>query len=224
MIHATLQLLLYALVAGFSALAVTATIAVMEAGRLKALGFGTGFVVGQLLTCSLFVGFGVAVTGGNERAHSRLLATLELLLALALAVVALRVRRRPRVESGASSERTQAALARLTRLRFLTTSIAGFLLGIGGPKRLLLTALAATAITAADVGDAGEAALVAWYCAAATVLVWAPVVVFVLLGDRAVGFITRAQQQLERRRTDVKIYVLLLLAGLLILDAISIVV
>jgi hypothetical protein len=43
MIHATVQLLLYALLAGFSALAFAATIAVMQAGRLKTLGFGTGF-------------------------------------------------------------------------------------------------------------------------------------------------------------------------------------
>jgi hypothetical protein len=223
MIHATFQLLLYALVAGFSALAITATIAVMEAGRLKVLGFGIGFVVGQLLTCSLFVAFGVAVTGASKRAHSALLATLELLLALALVVFARRFKRAATVETPASSDRAQAALARLGRLRFLTTTIAGFLLGIGGPKRLLLTALAATAITSADVGQVSEAALVAWYCAVATVLVWGPVLVYMLLGDRAVGVLTSAQEQLERRQSDVKVYALLLLAGLLVLDAISIV-
>ena len=221
MIHATLQLLLYALLAGFSALAFAATIAVMQAGRLKTLGFGTGFVIGQVFTCSLFVIFGVVVTGASKRTHSTLLATLELLLALLLVVVALRVRRAPPVETEGSSERTQAVLERLSRMRFLTTSIAGFLLGIGGPKRLLLTALAATAITAADVGDAGEAALVVWYCALATVLVWGPVIVYVLLGDRAVGVMTRGQQRLARRQPGVKVYAFLVLAGMLILDAMS---
>jgi hypothetical protein len=221
MIHATIQLLLYALLAGFSALAFAATIAVMQAGRLKTLGFGTGFVLGQVFTCSLFVIVGVVVTGASERTHSALLATLELLLALLLIAVVLRVRRAPPVETEGPSARTQAVLERLSRLRFLTTSIAGFLLGIGGPKRLLLTALAATAITTAGVRDAGEAALVVWYCALATVLVWGPVIVYVLLGDRAVGIMTRAQQRLARRQPGVKVYALLVLAGVLILDAVS---
>ena len=156
MIHATIQLLLYALLAGFSALAFAATIAVMQAGRLKTLGFGTGFVIGQLFTCSLFVIVGVVVTGASKRPHSALLATLELLVALILIAVALRLRRAPVVETEGSSERTQAVIERLGRMRFLTTSIAGLLLGIGGPKRLLLTALAATAITTASVRDAGR--------------------------------------------------------------------
>jgi Sap, sulfolipid-1-addressing protein len=221
MIHATLQLLLYALLAGFSALAFAATIAVMEVGRLKTLGFGTGFVIGQLFTCSLFVIVGVAVTGASKRTHSALLATLELLLALLLIAVALRVRRAPPVEMEGSSERTQAVLDRLGRMRFLTTSIAGVLLGIGGPKRLLLTALAATAITTAGVRDAGEAALVVWYCVLATVLVWGPVTAYVLLGDQVVGVMRRAQQRLARRQPGVKVYALLVLAGMLILDAIT---
>jgi hypothetical protein len=146
---------------------------------------------------------------------------LELLLALLLIAVALRFRRDPPVETEGSSERTQAVLDRLSRLHFVTTSIAGFLLGIGGPKRLLLTALAATAITTAGVRDSGEAALVIWYCAVATVLVWGPVIVFVLLGDRAIEVMTDAQQWLARHQQVVKVYALLLLAGILILDAIS---
>ena len=221
MIHATIQLLLYALLAGFSALAFAATLAVMQAGRLKTLGFGIGFVLGQVLTCSLFVIVGVVFTGAGKRTHSTLLATVELLLAFLLVAVALRVRRAPVVETEGSRKRSQAVLERLGRLRFLTTSIAGFLLGIGGPKRLLLTGLAATAITTAGVGDAEEAVLVVWYCALATVLVWAPVSVYVLLGERTVGIMTRAQQRLARRQPGVKVYALLVLAGLLILDAIS---
>jgi Sap, sulfolipid-1-addressing protein len=224
MIHATIQLLLYALLAGFSALAFAATLAVMQAGRLKTLGFGIGFVLGQVLTCSLFVIVGVVFTGAGKRTHSTLLATVELLLALLLIAVALRIRRAPAGETEGSNKRSQAMLERLGRLRFLTTSIAGFLLGIGGPKRLLLTGLAATAITTAGVGDAEEAVLVVWYCALATVLVWAPVSVYVLLGERTVGIMTRAQQRLARRQPGVKVYALLALAGVLTLDAISLLV
>jgi len=221
MIQATIQLLLYALLAGFSALAFAATIAAMQAGRLKALGFGTGFVIGQLFTCSLFVIVGVAVTGASKRTHSALIAMLELLLALLLIAVALRFRRTPPVETQGSSERSRAVLERLSRMRFFTTLIAGFLLGIGGPKRLLLTALAATAITASGVGNAGEAALVVGYCALATVLVWGSVTLYVLLGNRAVGVMTRAQRRLAQRQPGVKVYALLVLAGMLILDALS---
>ena len=224
MIHATIQLLLYALLAGFSALAFAATLAVMQAGRLKTLGFGIGFVLGQVLTCSLFVIVGVVFTGAGKRTHSTLLATVELLLAFLLVAVAQRARRAPTVETEGSSKRSQAVLERLGRLRLLTTSIAGFLLGIGGPKRLLLTGLAATAITTAGVRDAEEAALVVWYCALATVLVWAPVSVYVLLGERTVGIMTRAQQRLARRQPGAKVYALLVLAGVLTLDAISLLV
>jgi hypothetical protein len=53
-LHAAIQLLLYALLAGLSPVAFAATIAVMPAGRLKVLGFGTAFVLAQSLTCSLF--------------------------------------------------------------------------------------------------------------------------------------------------------------------------
>ena len=172
MIHAALHLLLYALIAGFSALAFAATLAVMQAGRLKTLGFGIGFVSGQVLTCSLLVGFGVAVTGATRRTHSTLLATLELLLALLL-IAAASVPARTPVETEGGSERTKV-LERLSRLRLVTTSIAGFMLGVGGPKRLVLTSLAATAITTAGVGVADEAVLVVLYCALATALVWGP--------------------------------------------------
>ena len=220
MIHATFHLLLYALIAGFSALAFAATLAVMQAGRLKTIGFGTGFVTGQAVTCSLFVIFGVVITGATKRTHSTLLATLELLLALLLIAFALRFRRAPPVDTEGSSQRTQTVLQRLNRMRFLTASIAGFVLGIGGPKRMVLTALAATAITTAGVGDAEEAALIVWYCAIATALVWGPVVVYVLLGDRAVGLMTRAQQEVARRQPEVKVYACLAVAGVLILDAI----
>ena len=59
-------------------------------------------------------------------------------------------------------------LERLSRLRVLTTVVAGFLLGIGGPKRLVPTCLAATTIVTAGLGDADEAALVVVYVTLAT--------------------------------------------------------
>ena len=112
-------------------------------------------------------------------------------------------------------------LARLGRLGFTTTALAGLLLGIGGPKRLVLTALAATTITTSGLADSGEAALVILYGAVATVLVWGPALLFVLLGDRSVALMKRGQQEAARRQPRVTVYALLVLAGFLVVDAIG---
>jgi hypothetical protein len=220
MSHPTVHVLLYGLFAGFSALAFAAAIAVMQAGRLKALGFGVGFVGAQAFTCSLFVILGIAITGATKKSHPALHAGIELFLALVLLVAAAQIRRRPPSEERRSSERTAAFLDRLTRLRFLTTVAVGVVLGIGGPKRLVLTALAATAITTAGIRDSGEAALVILYLALATALVWVPVVLFVLLGTGAVGLMTRIQREIARRQPHVTVYALLVFATLFVLDAV----
>lgn len=221
MLHAFIQTLLYGLLAGLSPVAFASTIAVTQAGRLKALGFGMGFVAAQFLTCSLFVIIGVEATGASTK-HPGVQASLALVLALALGVVALRVRRRPLPEGDGSSAKTRALLHRLSRLRLVTTVLAGLLLGIGGPKRLVLTALAATTITTAAVHDSGEAALVVLYVALATAVVWGPVILFVLLGERGVSLMERAQGEVARRQPEVTVYALLLLAALLALDGIGV--
>jgi hypothetical protein len=222
MLHAAIQLLLYGLLACLSPLAFAATIAVTQAGRLKALGFGTGFVAAQFLTCALFVGIGVAATGDGTRSHPGIQVLLEVALAVTLGGVALRVRRRPPTEGEGSSERTRAVLERLGRLHFLTAILAGLFLGIGGPKRLLLTAFAATTITTSGLSNSGEAAFVVLYVALATALVWGPVILFVLLGERAVALMKGAQEEVARRQPVVTVYALLLLAALLAIDAIGV--
>ena len=224
MLHAAIQLLLYGLLACLSPLAFAATIAVTQAGRLKALGFGTGFVAAQFLTCALFVGIGVAATGDGTRSHPGIQVLLEVALAVTLGGVALRVRRKPPTEGEGSSERTRAVLERLGRLHFLTAILAGLFLGIGGPKRLLLTAFAATTITTAGLSNSGKAAFVVLYVALATALVWGPVILFVLLGERAVALMKGAQEEVARRQPVVTVYVLLLLAALLAIDAIGVLV
>ena len=221
MLHAAIQVLLYGLLAGLSPLAFAATIAVTQTGRLKALGFGAGFVLAQLSTCALFVIAGVAATG-TRTSHPGIQALLSATLALLLVWVALQVRRRGPRKGEGSSERTRALLERLGRLRFLTTIVAGLVLGVGGPKRLVLTAFAATAITIAGLRDSGEAALVVLYVALATALVWAPVILFIVLGERAVALMKGAQGEVERRQPEVTVYALLLLAVLLAIEAIGV--
>ena len=113
-----------------------------------------------------------------------------------------------------SQARTQALLERLSRLRILTTVAAGFLLGIGGPKRLLLTCLAAATIVTAGLADADQAALVVVYVALATALVWGPLALFLLLGKRVIAFMEGAQSDIGRRQPQLTVYALLILAAL----------
>ena len=222
MLHAAIQVLLYGLLAGLSPLALAATLTMMPAGRLKVLGFGAGFVVAQVLICSVLVIIGVAATGSRRTSHPVLQATLEILLALGLIGVALNVRRKPATAKESSNARTKALLERLGRLRFLTTVGAGFLLGIGGPKRLVLTALAATTIVGGGVRDAGEAVLVVVYVTLATALVWGPVILYVLLGKRAIALMESAQDAVVRRQPQVTLCALLVLAALLVIDAVGV--
>lgn len=219
MLHAALQLLLYALLAGLSPVAFAATIAVMPAGRLKVLGFGTAFVVAQLLTCVIFVVIGVAAT--TRKSRPVLHAALETALALVLVALALELRRRRWVPREGASPRTQAVLDRLGRLRFLTTLVAGVLLGIGGPKRLVLTAFAAGTITTSGLDDYGEAVLVVLFVVLATMLVWGPVVLFVLFGERTIMLMKRAQREVAARQPQVTFYALLILAVLFAGDAVG---
>jgi len=219
LLHAAIQLLLYALLAALSPVAFAATIAVIPAGRLKVIGFGIAFVVAQALTCSLFVIIGVAAAG-SSRTRSGLHAGMELVVAAALLWLALRVRRNPPVAHEDQGPRTRAVIERLGRLRLLTTLVAGLLLGTGGPKRLVLTALAATTISTSGLGPSGTTALVVVYVAIATVLVWGPVVLFVLLGNRAVDRMKRVQKEIARRQPQVTVYALMFLATALAADAI----
>jgi len=228
MLHAAIQVVLYGLLAGLSALAFAATLAVMPSGRLKAVGFGAGFVGAQILTCSALVIFGIAATGSSAKSHPDLRAALEVALALTLIAVASVVHRRPRSTNDGptaherSKARTQALLERLSRLRFLTTVVAGSLLGIGGPKRLVLTSLAAATIVTAGLGDADQAALVLVYVALASALVWGPLILFLLLGKRVIAFMEDAQGEVGRRQPQFTVYALLLLAALLVVDAASV--
>jgi hypothetical protein len=222
--HAAIQVVLYGLLAGLSPLGFAATLAVMPSGRLKAFGFGAGFVGAQILTCSVLVTLGFAASGSSGKSHPGLRAALEVALALVLIALAVVVHRRPPntgtpTANERSQARTQALLERLSRLRALTTIVAGFLLGIGGPKRLVLTSLAATTIVTAGLGDADEATLVVVYVTLATALVWGPLILFLILGKRVIALMESAQGEVGRRQPQVTVYALLILAGLLVLDA-----
>ena len=228
MLHATIQVVLYGLLAGFSALGLGATLAVIPSGRLKAFGFGAGFVGAQLLTCSVLVIFGIAATGFSEKSHPGLRAALEVALALGLIALALVVHRRPAhtnegpTRNEGSKARTQALLERLSNLRFLTTVAVGFLLGVGGPKRLVLTCLAAATIVDAGLGDIEQPPLVVVYVALATALVWGPLILFLFLGKRVIAFMEGAEAEVARRQPSSPSTHCLMLAAFFIIHAVSV--
>jgi len=72
------QLLLYALLAAFSPLALAATMAAIGAGRRQALGLAVGFVAGQLVSCALFVILDFAAVGSSRRSYPGIRAPLAL--------------------------------------------------------------------------------------------------------------------------------------------------
>jgi hypothetical protein len=208
---AALYLIPYALVAAASPLGLAATLTVLRTGRIQALVLAIGVVVGQLLACAVLVLIGAAsVRHQTKRPYVE--GVLELLVGLALLVLAFRAHRLPGQKEPGSG-RSRQILDRLGRVRLTTDFVGGLALGIGGPKRLVLTALAAASITAAGVKGATEAVLVLWYCGLATVVVWGPVLAAILLGDRAVDLLDQGFRWLTRHQRVVTVAVLLVVGS-----------
>jgi RsiW-degrading membrane proteinase PrsW (M82 family) len=140
---------------------------------------------------------------------------LELALGAALLVLASRIHHRPQ-RAHPDSGRSREILERLQRVHGTTAFAAGLALGVGGPKRLVLTGLAAASITAAGVGDAREFALVLWYCALATIVVWAPVLAVIVVGERVIDRVDAAFRWLARHHRPVTVWVLLIVGFFLV--------
>jgi hypothetical protein len=213
------QLIPYALLATLSPLGVAATLAVMRTGRLQAFGFSVGVVLGQLAACAVLVALGSVTIPGRAKSHPTFQGLLALGLGVALLVLALVVRRHPELLKRSSSGGSHAALDRLQHVHVLTASGLGLLLGIGGPKRLVLTALASASIAAAGTTGSNEAGLVLWYGLLATVLVWLPVVAYLLLGDLVLARLDRALEWFARQRSTVTVSVLVVVGLVLIGNA-----
>jgi hypothetical protein len=211
-----LQLIPYAVIAAATPLGLAATVAVMRTGRLGALAFAVGVVAGQFLACGILVLVGAVAVPDRKRGHPTYEAVLELVLGVALLALAASRGRRSHEPSETSGGRTQAILDRLGRVHALTALAAGLLLGVGGPKRLVLTAFASASIAAYSLSDHDETVLVGWYTLLATVLVWAPVVAFVMLGARAARWLDRALAWFVRHEHEVTFYVLVAVGALLV--------
>jgi hypothetical protein len=200
------RILVYALVAGLSPLALLSILAVLGSGRGRVNGsaFAVAFLVTQSTVLLIAVLVGSAAAPDQERHHETAAAALELALGLALLALAWNARR-PRVSQLPSGEsRTEALLARLRGLRPATALSVGALLGVGGVKRLTITLIAGATIAVAALTRAEELALGVVYVVVASVLVWLPVGVYLVAGERADELTERTEALLmanEQRAT-----------------------
>jgi len=213
------QLIPYAVIAALSPLGLAATLVVMRGGRLKALVFAVGLLVGQLCACAALAAGAVALPD-RSTSHTVLQGVLAAVAGTALLLLAEAVHRRPRRDRRSSSGRSQAALDRLGRVHALTTSAVGLMLGIGGPKRLLLTTLAVASIAAAGITGSSEKALIAWYALLATILVWVPVLAYLVLGDWAVAQLDAGLKWLASHSRSATVWALVIVGLALIGNAV----
>jgi hypothetical protein len=189
------QVLLYALVSGFSPLALLSILAVLSSdhGRGNGTAFGVGFLLGQSLMLAAVLALGLATVPNPDRSHPIFAGLLELLLGVAMLLFAWQGRRPRGPVEVAGESRTSALLARLRDIRARTAFTFGLLLGIGGIKRLTLTLLAGATIAVGGLSRSEEIGLASLYVLIATVLVWVPASVYLVAGARADAWNASAQ-------------------------------
>jgi hypothetical protein len=219
---AALYLVPYALIAAASPLALAATVTVLGTGRVRALAFAVGVLTGQLAACAVLVLIGTASVA-HRTSRPQVEGILELAVGVALLFLAFRIHRRPD-RARPNSGRSREILDRLRRVRPATAVVAGLALGVGGPKRLVLTGLAAASITAAGVDGGTDAALVLWYCSLATVVVWAPVLAAIVVGQSAVDALDAGFRWLTRHQRPVTVAVVLVVGSFLVAHGIALLV
>jgi hypothetical protein len=212
------RVLLYALVAAASPVALASALVAIGSGRVKGAAFGIGFVLGQSAVLAIALAFG-SITGLDETSGRGTLAdVLELILGALLLAAARLARRGPPARERTTSPRMEALLQRLARVKPASAFSLGALLGVGGPKRLTITLLTAATITLAQIPSDDEVVLAVLYVAVATTLVWAPVCASLVLGERADEWMTRAQAALLADQAKVAFVALLVLGSFLLLD------
>ena len=193
-----LHIVLYGLVAATSPLALGATIVVLTSGRgrLNGTAFAIGVLLGQTLVIVVLAVIGSTWVPKGETQHQVLRGVFDLGFGIALLAAAWHLRQgetpwpRPPRPPG---PRTVAIQARLARLSPATALGTGALLGIGGPKRFGITLLAAATVAAGNVSDQAEVLLTVAYVLIATVLVWVPVLLYLVFAERSTNWL-RARQ------------------------------
>ncbi len=222
MLHELPRVLLYALVACSSPVSFSAALVVLRGARprTKGLLFAVGFVVGTGVACAIGFLAGAAVSQAVG-AHQTVANLLELAFGLVLLGVASQLRREQPRRVREPTGRRERVFARLERLHPATALLAGMVLGFGGPKRLTVTLLATASISAAVGDHAEEVTLVALYAVVATAVVWAPVGVFLFLGNRLDPIIVSSRAWLDVHGRRLQYRASLVLGAALCIEALA---
>jgi hypothetical protein len=215
-----LQVLLYAIVAGASPVALGAALAVLgsRGGRWNGIAFAAGVVLGQVVVFGLAAALGWSTLPIGDDAEV-LRAICELVFGVALLVAGGVVWSRPPSPTQHPSPRTRAVMERLARLNAPEVFVAGAALAVG-PKRLALTLLVSATITSADLGAVEGVVLGVVYVVVATGLVVVPVVLAVVFGDRAQAWMTDVHLWLAAHKRALTVAPLMVLGMLVVVDAV----
>ena len=214
------RVLVFALVAAASPVALLATAAVLTSRRGRTNGslYMVGFLLGQSIAfvVALLIGSAATTTpDGNEE----LAAALELAFGVGLLVLAWPQRHARAEPDPAGRSRVKAMLARLHRLRPGTAFSVGLLLGVGGVKRLTITLVAGATVGIAGLTPVEDVLLGVLYVLVAAVLVWVPVGVYLVAGERAAEWLEAAQGWLTANERRITFVSTLLFGFLLTSDA-----
>jgi len=214
----TLRILLYGLIAALSPLAFAATIAVLKSrrARLNGLIYAVAFLLGESVVVLLVIGVG-AITAPGQDSRQTAAAVLELALGALLLAAAARVHRGVAARQS-SDGRTRRLLARLEGLTAWLAFWAGFLLGVGGPKRLTLSIIAATTISAAGLSSPDQVVAGALYVVVGGLLVWVPVALYLVAGKRSAAWMARAESWLTANQRTVTVGSLAVFGVVLVVD------
>jgi hypothetical protein len=208
-------------VAATSPLALASVLVVLTGARarLKGAALAIGFVAGQAAFFLIMFAIGTASSPDGEN-HPTVVAIIEIAFGSALLLAAAYVRRHRSDPPRGPSPRTEAIRSRLANLRPLTALGTGAALGIGGPKRIGLTLVATAAIAAAGLSSAGALGLAVLYVAVATILVWVPVVLFIMLGPPATKWLANGQRWGRQHKEPLTFYPSAVLGTVVVVDGI----
>ena len=229
MVHTAWRVFLYGLVAATSPLALTTTLVVLRSGRprINGLIYAGAFLGAATTVLLIVVAEGVATSVATGDGHPTLQALLALGFGAALLATAVHIRRHPpgpHAPDGPLTPRPPSRLTRMTNrighLGPLQALGIGVALGIGGPKRLAITILVAATITASGVGTLSGVMIGANYIIVGTVLVWLPVTLYVVAGERAEEWIASAQRWVGEHQATLTFYPSLIVGLVLVVDAI----
>jgi hypothetical protein len=220
MAETTTRVLLFALIACASPVALVATLAVLTSrrGRTNGMAYGAGFLLGQSAAFLAAYLVGNAATTDRE-ANEHVAAGLELAFGLGLLALAWPQRRRPDDGLAPGAGRAKALLERLRGLRPGTAFTAGALLGVGGIKRLSITIVAGAHVGIAGLTPVEDFGLGLLYVVVAGLLVWLPVAVYLVAGARGEAWMESAEGWLTANERRITFVSTLLFGFLLTTDA-----